>query len=215
MKCIIQKSHLNFSYYIALKCLSSTENTLLDKTLKKRCFLFAIAMFIRVDAVTQLPDLREEVCNKHGILWSLRPIYVFFRCIGVAFQLDWYRENRNNLMKWLILLYCCVCFLLDAISQMNLVWFLCQSILYKSSLSSDWNTFHPNWTTAASWNNIIDMANYSIHNFGSHLICLFVVRNKWTDVVDSFLRFDFDGSFLTKLRRITIIGIAYVTISVI
>ena len=182
-----------------------------------KIFLFVIEMFIRVDAVTQLPELEDpsRKDSKIDILWSLRPIIAFARCIGVEFQLDSYTAfDRNKFVKMLIVGYCFVCLLLDTISQMNLARFLYQSIIYKSSLSSDWNTFHPNWTAAASWNNIIDLTNYSIHNFGSHLIFIFIVRTKWTDVVGLIIRFEFEDSFIVKLRRMSVIGITYITVLV-
>ena len=173
-------------------------------------------MFVRVAAVTQLFPQTEDVQNNRDILWSLRPIILFARCVGVDFQLDSHTNNKNQtIIKRLILCYGLVCLLLNAFSQMGIARFLYQSLIYTSLLSTELNyTSHSNRTTIASWNNIIDFANCSIHNLSSHLVLLLVVRNRIAALFDSFGHFQFDPLVLTKIRKISMLGTIYTIVLV-
>jgi hypothetical protein len=58
----------------------------------------------------------------------------------------------------------------------------------------------------SSWNVIIDLVNFTIQGIGGHLILLFVVRPRWTCLIDTFSRLEdqLESKFFIKLRRIAL-----------
>ena len=161
-------------------------------------------MFVRVAAVTNAPEIRDIENNK-DIAWSLRPIILLFQCVGV--QLGKTNNKKGLIKKRLVFSYGIVCLLLNLVNQMDLARFLHQSVIETSEMS-------PNWTVVASWNNIIDLANYSVHNLGSHLVLFFIIRQRWIALADSLKRFQFKNLFLIKIRRFCIAGITYTSVLV-
>jgi len=149
---------------------------------------------------------------KGKLLYSLRPILFWIRCLGIDLLQDQRNRHVCCLPYWLWwLVYRLLALSLNLTSQIDVLYFLKNPELYISA-SSDGEIESATFT----WNRIIDYTNHVVHGIGSHLILLIVIRSRWNQLLEALRRCEhmMDPNFYVRLRKITIFGVAYIVLLV-
>ena len=131
---------------------------------------------------------------------SLQPLIVLLSFIGVNLS----KPVRN--CKWFFL-YATVCLLLNITSQIDVIIYCFQNITEFSILG-----FGKLETITSAWSTVMDITNYAIHGVGSHFILLFVIRSRWTTLIERLRRLEdqFDQEFFIKLHRISLFASGFI-----
>lgn len=156
--------------------------------------------------------------DENAIAWSFRPIFVWFRCIGINFM------DHHRKVCWLV--YGILCFLINLTAEVDILYFLQRPELYNDKRKSE-NNSDTNITTddvaefdsvTSSLNGIIDFTNYATHSLGSHIILLTILRFRWKRLFEIFKRCNShlnDDEFYARLRRMSLFGVIYVIVHVV
>jgi hypothetical protein len=137
--------------------------------------------------------------------WSIRPLVIWLRVIGVDFSV----LSISSIRRWLILVYRAFCFLLHFSCQINNLHFG-----YNTLLVEEHNHFGS--TTTSTWNTFIDFINYFVHGVGIHIMLLTVIRTRWINMMDIFQRLHdiFTEENYIRIRKLSYWGIIYVILVV-
>lgn len=142
-----------------------------------------------------------------NLSWSLRPLLVFIRCIGIHLQSN--GENKCHLT--LKAAHTWICLLLNCSSQIGTLYFILKRISLFEVIGQE-----PLDTVTSSINIIIDYSNYTLTPLVTHFILLTIVRPRWSSLINCLhsLECQLDQQFFIKLRRITIVAIGFIILLV-
>ena len=141
--------------------------------------------------------------NTLNLAWSLRPLLIFCRCIGIDLLTDSLKRRK--------ICYAFFCIILNIMSQIVTNFFCLQAIFSTGKIGQD--TFN---SVTSSLNAIIAYLNYAITASGSHLIFLLVIRPRWVALIKTFQRFEnqLEPKFFIKLRWFSFIGVGFIILLV-
>lgn len=138
--------------------------------------------------------------NTFNFTWSLHPLILLFRCVGVDL-LDGETISSNNYRKLKNFFAVC-CFFLNFTSRMLSDFFIFHNVFTLGKVGQDnLNSF------TSSMNVIINYANYCITVIGTHSILLLVVRPRWPTLMRTLQRFEYklEPKLFIKLRWFSIL----------
>ena len=143
---------------------------------------------------------------------SLRPLLLFFRCIGIHFP-DEEKDpslKLSKLSKWKSV-HAGICFVLNLSSQVATLFFIFNKIFLFEMIGQESVDTITSATLLA-----IDYTNYALAPAICHFIVLTIVRPRWTVIIKSFshLENQLVPQFYVKLRRITLVGLSFIIILV-
>jgi len=130
-----------------------------------------------------------------NLTWSLHPLVLLIRCIGVDLLNGGTAISHNR--KRLKTFYALFCFFLNVASRIISDYFIFHTLSTLGKVGQDnLNSF------TSSMNLIINYTNYCVAVIGTHSIFLLVVRPKWPTLMQTFQRFEhkLEPKFFIKLR---------------
>lgn len=144
-----------------------------------------------------------------GMHSSLVPILRWLQVLGMNL-ID--RPSASYSYRFLSSIYGLVCFLLHLASQFYMLNMLRNREFYEAV-----HTMEEIFYDTVSWNMFIDYINVAVCSLGSHLILLFVVRPRWSRLLEAIedCASQLDSQFFTTLRKICLFGPSYVITMVI
>lgn len=143
---------------------------------------------------------------------SLIPILRWFRVLGINLIDQPSASLPSYLYRFLCSIYGCIVFLLHLASQLYLL-----NLLRKREFYEAVHFMEEVFYNTVTWNMFIDYINVAVCCLGSHLILLFVVRSRWSRLLDAIesCESQLDSKLYTTLRKIAFFGSAYVIAMVI
>lgn len=167
-------------------------------------------MLGRVRAKVQVTVDQSETksTEKRCWTWSIDPFIVLAQLIGV----DLVPTATSCRLKW-TLFYRIFCLLMNAFVYFD---FLILFYHHFDEISHYFISEGEIVTKTYKWNLSIDCYSFFIGNFGCHLILILIIRNRWPSLNVAFRQSEFllDTNFCLKLRRLSLVGVAYITVGV-
>lgn len=182
-----------------------------DDELVHIAFVSPIVMSTRTSSETS--SFSEETSEQQiiGWAWSIRPLIIWARILGVDLSDV---SPSSDPHQWLTVAYGIFCFLLHISGEINSIYYLYSTQTVHVSLEQSYGLLFV--TTTATWNWTIDFINYVAHGIGVHVILVTVVQAQWKDLMKIFQRLqeDFLDENYIQIRRLSLIGVAYVILMV-
>lgn len=147
-----------------------------------------------------------------NLSWSFRPLLIFIRCIGIHLPSG---QNINCNTKChltrKLAVHTWICLLFNFCSQVGDLYLIVEQMSTSETIGQE-----PLDAITSYIYVIIDYSSYALAPLLCHLILLTIVRPRWAILMKSlhFLESQLDQQFFIKLRRITIIGTAFIILLV-
>lgn len=153
------------------------------------------------------------VQNCGNFSWSLKPIIVYLKLIGIDLE----KDNRTTSSRFgFYKCYSAAC--LVSTIAFSVAYFN-YGVLNDIESIVAWYSMEKNAgylsSEASRWNIVIDFTNYSLHMALSHILLKFVIEKRWNSIVKRFKLFEnslqknFD--IYQSIRRKSILAITYTT----
>lgn len=164
----------------------------------------------QVDAFSSYGIEKRKI--KPGFEWSLRPLIICNRCIGIQLDFPFCSEIKSYSMFqqsswWLITIFGFVLFFL------NTEFHLTQAgdYIYNSVMTKNKSTI----PSTVVWNNVIDLSNTVVTLVGTHAIIIATSMINWRQLAKFFLVMEqrnlFDEKNYQTFRRISFSGVLVFT----
>ena len=169
-----------------------------------------------IQASSSLPHNTETRSVENGKCWSwsIQPLVTWIRILGVDLP-EVCSTSYQSRYRWWMTFYGIFCFAANALGQFEVFSFL--HVLQTKALSGTPERVEEfDWTKTTILIYIIDFCNYSVNGIGTQIIFLVVIRSRWIDLMDIFQKSQvhFNGEHYSQIRKMSIIGIAYIIIVV-
>lgn len=135
--------------------------------------------------------------------WSIRPLILWIRILGVDLPDGNYRRHR-----WWMYVYGGICFSSHAISQCDILHF----VLYEwKQVNNQESGELIHGTITATWNWIVDFMNYAIYGVGINFMLLTLIRLRWNRLKKSFQHFKiiFTEENYVRIRQMSSFSVIY------
>ena len=136
----------------------------------------------------------EEEVKKESLEWSLKPILMGMRLLGVDLTVSSVSVANS---RWLNV-YGLLCFVFNVFCNGTNCYRLAIVIIEVSGPNSRFNE-----TSTMIWTIAIDNANFSLHSVGFHLALLLMAHSNWRELWTTFKQVArrFDLKFYERLRQ--------------
>lgn len=165
---------------------------------------------VKVAVSQSTPETTEKRCWT----WSIYPLVFLAQLIGVDLVSTSLATTscRNRHKRW-IMFYGVFCLLLNAFINIY------TTVLYYhryDEISRFYISEGNIVTKAYLWNLSIDGVSFVFGSISCHFVLIKIVRNRWSSLNTAFKQSEFllDANFYAKLRRLSILGVAYITFGV-
>ena len=144
---------------------------------------------------------------------SLRPLLLFFRCIGIHLPSDEEENSATNVSKLSKLksIHAAICFLFNLSSQVAILCIILKKIFLFETTGEEMLE-----TVTFALILAFDYTNFALIAILCQFFTLTVVRLRWAALIKSFsyLESQLKQQFFVKLRRIILIGLCFIILLV-
>lgn len=167
---------------------------------------------VKVQVAVNQSTLETKATEKRCWTWSIYPLVFLAQLVGVDLVQTHLTTTSRHRQKWIIC-FRVFCILLNFVVYVGSIILLYYEL---DQLALYFSVEGEIVTKTYLWNTSIDGFSFFMGGFGCHLILIMVIRNQWPCLVNAFRKSEplLDEKFYLRLRRLSLIGVAYIFVEV-